>query len=213
MEKVWLENYEEGVPETIDIPSLVIPQLLERAAEKNPKKTALIFFGKELTYQEVDEQSQSFAANLNSLGMEKGDRIGLLLPNTPQFVISYFGALFAGAIPVTCNPLYTERELTHQLDDAGAKFLVTLDSKMLFEKAAKVQPKTEIQKIIVSNLKEYLPFPKSLLFPLIKRKELTDKGEIKTKEEEGSLVQFKNLVVIGALVYLIGILRFVSQKE
>ncbi|NEX78404.1 AMP-binding protein [Bacillus thermocopriae] len=168
--KPWLKNYPKEIPPTLEYSSEPVQHYLTNAANKYPDKVALHFLGKELTYQQLYEAAQYFAGYLQAnLGIEKGDRVAIMLPNCPQNVISFFGVLFAGGIVVETNPLYTERELEHQLKDSGAKAIITLD--ILYPKVSKVMPHTELKDIIVTGIKDFLPFPKNLVYPYIQKKQ------------------------------------------
>ncbi|MFQ5874329.1 MAG: AMP-binding protein, partial [Dehalococcoidia bacterium] len=116
MEKVWLKHYEPEVPPTIEYPEKPLHWALEEAARKYPDNTATIFLGAKLTYRELDELASRFAAALSDLGVKKGDRVSVHLPNCPQFVIAYYGTLKAGGVVVPTNPLYVEREIEHQFN-------------------------------------------------------------------------------------------------
>ncbi|GIN60223.1 long-chain-fatty-acid--CoA ligase [Robertmurraya siralis] len=167
--KPWLKCYPEEIPHTLTYSNEPVQNYLKNTAEKNPNKIAIHFMGKEMTYQEVYSASLKFAAYLQSLGIEKGDRVAIMLPNCPQSVISYYGILFAGGIVVQTNPLYMEREIEYQMNDSGSKMIVTLD--ILFPRVTKVMPKTALQHIIVTAIKDYLPFPKNLVYPYIQKKQ------------------------------------------
>jgi len=167
--KPWLKHYPEEIPKTIDYDDKTLQDLLIETATKVPDKVVIHFMGKELTYQELYDSARKFANYLQSLGMEKGDRVAIMLPNTPQAVISYYGALLAGGIVVQTNPLYTERELEYQMKDSGSKFLVCLD--ILLPRASNVKPNTDLEHIIVTGIKDYLPFPKNLIYPFIQKRE------------------------------------------
>ncbi len=165
-EKPWLRYYPPQIPLDIKANDETLPGMLRDSARRFPAQTALIFYGHKISYKELDEAADSFALSLVAQGLKPGDRVALLLPNCPQFVIAYYGALRAGAIVVPCNPLYVERELEQQLADAKAKILVTLT---LFYKLAKtVQPKVGLEKIIVGNIKDYFPPALKVLFTALK---------------------------------------------
>jgi long-chain acyl-CoA synthetase len=167
-EKPWLRFYPPNIPLDIKPTEDTLPGLLRESARRYPGQTAIIYFGRKFSYKELDEAADHFALGLLAKGLKPGDRVALLLPNCPQFVIAYYGALRAGAIVVPCNPLYVERELEHQLRDAGAKILVTLT---LFYKLAKaVQPKVGLEQIIIGNIKDYFPPALRLLFTVAKEK-------------------------------------------
>ncbi|MEN2431611.1 long-chain-fatty-acid--CoA ligase [Comamonas sp. F1-6] len=128
-DRPWLNAYPEGVPADIDAsqyPSLVA--LMEEAFAKHADKVAYSFMGKELTFAQVDAQSKLFAAYLQSLGLQRGDRVALMMPNIPQYPVAVAGVLRAGYVLVNVNPLYTARELEHQLKDSGAKAIVIIEN-------------------------------------------------------------------------------------
>ncbi|CAM5201880.1 Long-chain acyl-CoA synthetase OS=Ureibacillus acetophenoni OX=614649 GN=SAMN05877842_102424 PE=4 SV=1 [Ureibacillus acetophenoni] len=168
-EKVWLSQYPEEIPTSLTYEEMPIQNLLTRAYEKNPGKIAIHFMGKELNYKELYESSLKFANYLRGLGVEKGDRVAIMLPNCPQAVIAYFGILYAGGIVVQTNPLYTERELQYQMADSGAKVILAMD--ILYPRVTKVLKETKIENVIISGIKDYLPFPKNLVYPFIQKKQ------------------------------------------
>lgn len=165
--KPWLSQYPEEIPATLTYEEKPVHSYLTEAARLYSNKMAIHFMGKELTFQEIYESALKFANYLKKLGVEKGDRVAIMLPNGPQSVIGYFGVLYAGAIVVQTNPLYTERELEYQMDDSGAKVILTLD--ILFPRVSKVMKNTQIEHIIVTAIKDYLPFPKNLIYPFIQK--------------------------------------------
>lgn len=169
-EKPWLKNYEAGVPHTIDIVTDPLHSLLEKAAEKYPNNTAMVFRDHKISYKETNELANAVAAALAAHGFKKGDRAVIYMPNSPQFVITYYGILKAGGIVIATNPLYTERELEHQLHDCGAETVFVMS--LFYEKLKTVQAagKTNVKRIIVANIKEYLPFHLKVLFTLLKEK-------------------------------------------
>jgi long-chain acyl-CoA synthetase len=172
MEKIWLKHYSKGIPPMIEYPDISIVHFLEDTAKNYPDTTATIFMGAQLTYRELNDQVNKVAYGLSSLGIKKGDRVALLFPNCPQSIIALFAALKIGAIVVQHNPLYVERELKYQLNDSGAETMITLDLEMLYPKVEAIKQETSLKHIIVSSLKEYLPLPSKLLYPLVKRKDL-----------------------------------------
>ncbi len=136
MEKPWLVHYEKDVPHTIEYPKIPLHRTLEDSARKYPDQTAIklvlrymgpFTIGATLTYRQLLDQVDRFAAALTALGVKKGDRVALMLPNLPQFVISFYGALKLGAIVVNTNPTYTAREIEHQFSDTGAETVVLLE--------------------------------------------------------------------------------------
>lgn len=165
----WLNHYPKEVKPNLEYPKQNLAVFLKQSAEKFPDHTALHFMGKRISYRELLDSSYRFANALRSLGIRKGDRVAIMLPNCPQTVIAYYGALMAGAIVVQTNPLYVERELEHQMKDSGAIAIVTLD--ILHRRALHVKPNTDLRKVIVTSIKDYLPFPKNVLYPIAARKE------------------------------------------
>lgn len=167
--RIWLSSYPEEIPHTIDYPAYPLSQFMVDAAREFPDHDAIHFLGKNIKYKDLLNYSYQFAHALQGLGVKKGDRVALLLPNSPQSVIAYYGALMIGAIVVQNNPLYTERELEYQLQDSGAETVVVLD--LLYPKVEKIMPNTPLQHLIVTSIKDFLPFPKNLLYPLKLKKD------------------------------------------
>ncbi|MRH42921.1 AMP-binding protein [Aquibacillus halophilus] len=180
-EKVWLSHYPSEIPKSIAYDEKPLHVFLEEATKQNPKMKALHFLGKELSYEEVYTQSKKLAAYLQQLGLEKGDRVSVMLPNSPQAVISYYGILMAGGIVVETNPLYQERELEYQVKDSGSKMIICLD--LLMPKVLKVKESTSLEHVIVTGIKDYLPFPKNLLYPLVQKKQGTTAVKVKQSAE------------------------------
>jgi len=166
----WVKMYEPGVPADVDIPDTPLHHFLEEAASKYPDNIATIFVGAKKTYREINELADRMATALANLGVKKGDVVALLLPNSPQFVIAFYGALKAGATLTLINPLYKSREIEFQLKDSGAKVLIALD--LLYKLAEPVIPNTSVQHTIVTWVGEYLPGFKATLGKLL--------GKIKT---------------------------------
>ncbi len=162
-ERPWFAHYDPGVPRTLAYPAIPLQQFLSDTAARHPQALAIVFGGvvahrlleASLTYAELDRLADRFAAGLQSLGVRKGDRVALLLPNCPQFVIAFYGALRAGAVVVPCNPLYTAPELRQQLADSGAETLVALSRLHGIVRAARAG--TPIRNVIVANIKEHFP--------------------------------------------------------
>jgi long-chain acyl-CoA synthetase len=167
-ERPWRRHYDPGVPPTLTYPETTLPELLLERAGQHPERPAVVFYNRVLTYRRLAEAARRFAAALAGLGVRPGDRVALLLPNTPQFVIAYYGALFAGAVVVPTNPLYVGPEIERQLADAGAKVIVTL-SKFLPTVQA-VRGRTPLEHVIVTNIKEYFPLFLRLVFTVAKER-------------------------------------------
>ncbi len=167
-EKPWLKQYDKGVPYTLEYPEVPLFYFLEEAARKHPETPCTIFKGAKVTYKEMDEITDRLAAGLVDLGVKKGDRVGIYMPNTPQFVMAYFAILKAGGIVVATNPLYSAREIEHQLNDSGTEVMLVMSN--FYQMVKQVQPKTRLRTVVVTNLKETLPPILAFLFGLTKEK-------------------------------------------
>lgn len=168
-QKPWLQHYPNDIPHHINIDEKPLFYYLQQTAKEFPTKTAIHFLGKELSYTELYIQSLKLANYLQSIGLQKGDRVSIMLPNCPQAVIAYYGTILCGGIVVQTNPLYMERELEYQLKDSGSTYIITLD--LLYPRVSKMKALTNLKHIIVTGIKDYLPFPKNLLYPLVQKKE------------------------------------------
>ncbi|ALX48246.1 long-chain-fatty-acid--CoA ligase [Lentibacillus amyloliquefaciens] len=180
-EKNWYAKYPDEIPTTIVYDEKPLDYFLAATAKKFPKKKALHFMGKEMTFEEVYTEAKKLAGYFQSLGLKKGDRVAVMLPNSPQAVISYYGALMAGAIVVQTNPLYKERELEYQLNDSGAAFIVCLD--VLLPRVTNVRGKTPLKHTVVTGIKDYLPFPKNKLYPFIQKKQYNMVVQVEQSED------------------------------
>jgi len=167
LEKPWFKFWPKGVPQHIEYPEVPLFEFLRKTAEKHPNNTAIVYFDREMTYKELDLVTDKFATALNGLGVKKGDKVAIFLPNIPQFVISYYGAIKIGAIETAISPLYKEREVEHQLNDSEAETIVVLD--LLYPIVEKVWEKTGLKRVIVTSLKEYMPTAKAFLGSLLKK--------------------------------------------
>ncbi|MCK4725890.1 MAG: long-chain fatty acid--CoA ligase [Anaerolineales bacterium] len=167
-EQVWLKRYDEGVPHHIDYPEVPLFYYLEENARRFPESPCTIFKGAKISYQEMNSITDQLAAGLAELGVGKGDRVGIFMPNTPQFVMACFATLKLGAVVVAVNPLYTAREIEHQVNDAGIEVMLVMSN--YYNTIKQVQPNTKIQNIVVTNIKEALPPILSFLFTLTKEK-------------------------------------------
>ncbi len=165
MEKIWLKSYASGVPESIGIVQIPLPEALSKTAGRFPGNAALQFQGTTISYARLDEMVSRFAAALRGLGVKPGEKVALLLPNLIQTVVATYGAWRAGAVAVMNNPLYTDRELEHQFNDSGSQYLVSLD--VLVPRMIDLREKTGIKKIVSCHIRDYLPFPKKQLFPFV----------------------------------------------
>lgn len=165
----WVKQYDEGVPQSLKpYPERTLLDVIRDTARQRPNHSALIFKGAPLSYAQLENLSNAFAAALGALGVKKGDRVVLVLPNCPQSLIAQFGAWKAGGIVVPLNPLYTERELEHALNDCGAEVAVVLTP--FYSKIKALQERTRLHRVIATNIKEYLPSILKALFTLFKEK-------------------------------------------
>ena len=151
----WLKWYAEGVPADVEIPEKSIPDMIDEAVKKWGNKTAIVFYGRKMKHKELHELSLRFATALHDLGVKKGDRVAILLPNCPQYIIAYFGILRLGAVASPMSPLYSPREIKHQINDSESKIIVCLD--LLYENVEKVWEETGLQHAIITSIEEYLP--------------------------------------------------------
>jgi long-chain acyl-CoA synthetase len=172
----WEVSYDPGVPRHLTYPGIPLHALLERTAHEHPDTVATVFGGavghrcidSAMTYRHLDELADRFAAGLQRLGVGKGDRVALVLPNCPQFVYSFFGCLKAGAVVVPTNPLYTVRELHNQLADSGARVVVVLSR--LYPAVSEAAKGTSVERIVVTNVKEHFPRALRVLFTLARER-------------------------------------------
>jgi long-chain acyl-CoA synthetase len=184
MEKPWLKHYDEDVPATIDYPPIPLDQLLADSAAKHPDHTATIFgaavgsrvMDAKLTYGQLDDLVNRFAAGLQQMGVKKGDRVALMLPNCPQFIIAAYATWRAGGIVACCNPLYVAREVEHLIRDSGTETFVVMSS--LYERVKSIRAATDLKRVIVTNIKEYFPGLLKFLFTLTKEKKEGHKVDI-----------------------------------
>jgi long-chain acyl-CoA synthetase len=163
----WLDSYPPGVPEHVEVPSINLARLLADAARDFPHAPALHFEGRTTSYAELAERAWRFAGTLASLGVTRGTRVGLILPNSPQAVVAFFGILRVGGVVVQNNPTYTERELEHQLGDSGVEVLVCLD--LVYERVKPLRERLGIREVIVTSVIDELPAVKRVLAPYTKR--------------------------------------------
>ena len=169
MDKIWLKSYPPYVPAEIDPARLrSLKQLLEETCARHADRDAYIFMGATMTYGQLDQLSRAFGAWLQQAGFRKGDRIAIMLPNSLQYPIALFGALRAGLIVVNTNPLYTAPELEHQLTDSGATAIVVLEN--FAHVVEKVLPHTQLKRVLVTGVGDFLSFPKSAIVNFVVRR-------------------------------------------
>lgn len=168
MNKPWLDQYPAHVPVDIDMNEFAsIVDVIDKSCRDYQKNVAFVNFGAELTYKQIDDQSQAFGAYLQSLGLVKGDRVAIMMPNLLQYPIAVFGALRAGLVVVNTNPLYTARELKHQLKDSGAKAIVILENFASVLQA--VIHDTEVEHVIKASVGDLVGFPKGAIMNFVLR--------------------------------------------
>ncbi len=183
MEKIWLKNYDPGVAHSMNYPEMTLHELLEDSAQRFGDVTATLFPGafgdaNRLTFRELDEQANRLANGLTGLGVKKGDRVALLLPNCPQFLIAYYAALKIGAIVVATNPLYSPRELEIQISDCGAETIIVLS--LFYNTIMGMKDRTSLKNVVVTYIKEYLPPISRTLFSLFREKKEGHRVDIGT---------------------------------
>jgi long-chain acyl-CoA synthetase len=178
-ERPWLASYPPDVPHTLaPYPEKPVWSLLQEAAERHPDSLAVVFpvapMAKRLTYRQLVAEAEQFAKALASLGVKKGDRVGLVLPNCPQFVVAFYALQRLGAVSVGNNPLYTQREMSHQLTDAGIDVLIVLD--VLYPLIGAIRDQVGLKKVIVTEIGDYLGFPINKLSRVKQKKEAQKEG-------------------------------------
>jgi len=175
----WLESYPTDVPQSLEpYPATSMYEMFEDVVARFPDRPAVVFpvapMAKSLTYRQLKDEVEQMSRALAALGVKQGDRVGLLLPNCPQFVVAYFAIQRLGAVSVGNNPLYTQRELTHQLKDAEIDLLITLD--LLYPLVGKVRDEVGLKTVIATRISDYLGFPINKLAPLKQKKEAKAEG-------------------------------------
>ena len=181
MDPIWTRHYDDGVPAELDFEEKTLLDYLDESAATWPDNPAVTLKGKTLSYAELREQVDRFAVGLAELGVAKDSRVALWLPNLPQLVIAYFATVRLGAQVVNTNPLYVEREVEHQFNDAGVTVVVTLDY-LWRDRLRGILDRTPVEHVVVTSIPEYLPIPLRWLAPLKLRKT----GQyVKVEREEG----------------------------
>ena len=204
-EKPWLNFYDKETPKTIDYPEYPIFHILDSAPEKYPQNTLSIFYGTTLSYKQVKELSDSFASSLIKKGFGKGDKIAILLPNFPGFIIAYYGILKAGCVVVPLNPLYTENELNYQVSDSKSKLIITIPQ--FASKAVNISNSLGLKRPIISFISDFLPFPFKIFMKIKEKKQV--KGVLNNIEDmRNSLKKTRNFKPtytdpnsLGVLIY------------
>ncbi len=163
--RVWHQFYDEGVAPSLDFEALPLTDFLDRSARDYGDATALIFLNSRLTYRQLQNEVDRFATALAGLGVTSGTRVAIQLPNLPQTVIAFYAVLRLGAVVVMTNPLYVEREIEHQWNDAGCTVAITTDF-LFAARIAGIRSKLSVQHYVIASIPEYLRFPLNLLAPL-----------------------------------------------
>jgi long-chain acyl-CoA synthetase len=195
-ERPWLRFYADGVPANVQVPDVPLTHLLDSSAERFPHRKALMFFGRSTTYSRLLSDVNRFAGALRRIGVRKGDRVAVILPNCPQEVIAFYAILRLGAIVVPTNPLYTASELRHQLGDSGARVVIVFDKA--YETLTQAMPGTAVEHVVVTSLADYLPFVKRelLKLPIAKARRLL--AELSTEvPEHARVLGFEDLLKEG----------------
>jgi len=190
----WFRRYEEGVPRTVAYPEITLPEALDRTVARFPDRVALRFFldarlpAPALTYRQLQDQTLRFATALFQLGVRKGDRVALMLPNSPQMVVAFYGALRIGAVPVNTNPMYVSREMREQFEDSGCETVVLLDQ--FYPRLREIHAATRVRRVIVADVADSLPWPARLLVRFAQAR----KGERVAVPAETDTHSFRDLV-------------------
>lgn len=187
---LWLRTYPKNVDWYAELKGEPLPDMLDRTVRDYGGSIATYFMGATMTYREIGALADKVAKGLQELGVKKGTRVGLLLPNAPYFPILYYGILKAGGIVVNFNPLYTVEEIAHQVKDSGAEIMVTLDLKLLYSKVDALLSSGALAKAIVCPFPKVLPGLKGMLFKLVKGKEL---AKIDASPHRAKIVTFDQL--------------------
>ena len=187
--KPWFDNSPAQVPKHIEYPLAPLQEILQKSATEFPQKTAIFFGEREISYAQLDLLSNKFANSLVKLGIKKGDRVAVFLPDIPQFIVAYFGILKVGGVVTAISPLHREREVEYQLKDSGAQSIVALDS--LYSIVAKVKQKTQLKSVIITGLDEYCykktcppDVPHTFAFQALLKKALSSSPNVKLNPDE-----------------------------
>lgn len=176
-DKPWVKSYDKGMPPSINYPDVPLHQFLKDTAERVPNAPALVTTAKipvlgrlsnVTTFAQLDRASDAMAAALVEMGLKKGDRVAIVMPNCVGFAVSFFGILKAGGVVAATNPTYPPKKMEYQINDCDAEIIITLS--MFYKMVKELQPQTKAKKVIVANIKDYLPTPAKILFTLAKEK-------------------------------------------
>jgi len=188
MEKPWLAHYEAQVPQAVEIPNQTIAEIFDAAVRLNARHPAYIYFGRRFSYAGMGRMVEQVAAFLQHLGVKKGDRVAIILPNVPQYPAVHYAVMRLGAIAVPTNPLYVERELEYQLNNSGAEVAVALD--LLYSRVEAIRARTQLRAVVYTRANDYMPAPLRWLYPLKARRE----GKWVTMPPQANTHQFLDLM-------------------
>lgn len=184
--KLWIPSYAPGTPASIDFEALTVTQGLERSAKNFPRKTAINYMGKKISFKELNELVNRFCRALTDLGVKEKDKVAVILPNLVQTIVVNMAIMRIGGVAVQNNPLYTERELAYQLNDSDAVMAITMT--LLVPRILKIMPETKIKKVMGCHINSYLPFPKKQLFPYVR------KAMYKEIETSDTVLMFEDVI-------------------
>ena len=174
LERPWYAQWPADLPRSLSYPDILVQDLLRRTAGQHGDRPAVTFYGKTLTYRDLDAAVDRFAAGLRMIGVRAGDRVSLLLPNTPHFIVTFFAVLRAGAIVAQTNPILTPRELEVLWNDAGVETVVALD--LFWHNLSKAKPATQVKRVVVCDAAEFLKTPLRQLYPIKRKRDLRKAG-------------------------------------
>ncbi len=189
----WKDRYQHPIAWEQDFAPLSMGDMVQQSADAHPQAHMIDFMGRKYSYGQMMDAIRRVACGLQDMGVEKGDRVGLYLPNTPHYVAAYYGALIAGAIVVNFSPLYTAAELEHQVEDSGTKILFTLSAKALLPTAMQVLDNSSLERLVVGSVAEALSPTKSLLYRLFKRDQQAELPHDPRVTRYGDLLRNKGL--------------------
>ena len=183
----WLKNYPKGIAHSAAFDPVPLYSILDQSVARFPNQPLIDFLGRTFTFADIGRLVDRAAKGFQGLGVKKGIKVGLFLPNCPQFVVAYYGVLKAGGTVVNFSPLYAEPELLHQIEDSHTDIMVTLNLKVLYPKMEAMLEQSRVKTLVVGTMSEVLPFPKNLLFPLARSKDIV------SVPDDGAHISFKEL--------------------
>ena len=169
---LWETSYPRGVNWADPVRAVSISSILEHTVKQCPQRPAFNFMGKTWSWEQMGVLVNRMAKGLHDLGVERGSKVGICLPNTPYFLIAYYAIAKTGATIVNYNPLYSEKELSFQIEDSQTDLIITTDLKIIYDKMGKMLTDTRLNQVVICPFKDILPFPKNILFPLLKKKDI-----------------------------------------